>query len=448
MMKLLLVVAAACGSAAAPSATAQCFPVGFDRLLIGDIGSAANYAAIGGRDAVMFGVTWCNNDSAPTPFDSGSNQHPIVMQNLYRLSLVDGTEQVDHIGMSWAFHAVVPPLQQQLCCTSCTPAGGINLGVWCSSPDSASTVGTQSLLGPRSDISPITFAYPFPPANPPTTDGHSRRLQFALSDVDPSVNPSRFFVEAVALTQGGFPVSSYREVNVAGSPTDRTLTPTGTTVRGRRFIDDYMFFSIGEIHTGRPLRIDVNTSYAGMGWFRYEYQIANLRDDYGVQSLRVKMPVGVPVTNVRFVGPAHHSGEPYSETPWTVTQGADFLEWATEPYAVNPNANALRWGTMFSFRVDVRAPPRKEFFFVTPFKPGAPGPTSFLSLVPGYRSPCAGDTNEDYRTDAADLSVLLSNFGTIGPNPGPSPVAGDVNFDDRCDAADLSVLLGNFGCTN
>lgn len=55
---------------------------------------------------------------------------------------------------------------------------------------------------------------------------------------------------------------------------------------------------------------------------------------------------------------------------------------------------------------------------------------------------CAADTNFDGRTDAADLSVLLANFG--GPSSGP--LGGDFNADGICNAADLSVLLGDFGC--
>jgi len=54
---------------------------------------------------------------------------------------------------------------------------------------------------------------------------------------------------------------------------------------------------------------------------------------------------------------------------------------------------------------------------------------------------CPGDANGDFFVDAADLSVLLSNFGSPGAGPG----TGDFNADGQCDGADLSVLLGAFG---
>ncbi len=56
---------------------------------------------------------------------------------------------------------------------------------------------------------------------------------------------------------------------------------------------------------------------------------------------------------------------------------------------------------------------------------------------------CPGDANGDNMIDAADLSVLLSNFG--GPAAGPE--FGDFNGDGQCDGADLSVLLSQFGTT-
>ena len=54
---------------------------------------------------------------------------------------------------------------------------------------------------------------------------------------------------------------------------------------------------------------------------------------------------------------------------------------------------------------------------------------------------CPGDANGDLMIDAADLSVLLSNFG----QPAAGPGFGDFNGDGLCNGADLSVLLGTFG---
>ncbi len=47
------------------------------------------------------------------------------------------------------------------------------------------------------------------------------------------------------------------------------------------------------------------------------------------------------------------------------------------------------------------------------------------------------DLNGDGSVDAADLSILLSNWGTSG--------SGDVNSDGIVDAGDLATLLGGWG---
>ncbi len=65
-----------------------------------------------------------------------------------------------------------------------------------------------------------------------------------------------------------------------------------------------------------------------------------------------------------------------------------------------------------------------------------------MALVPPP-APCLGDANGDNQIDAADLSVLLANFG----QPAAGPAFGDFNGDGQCDGADLSVLLAQFGST-
>jgi len=62
-------------------------------------------------------------------------------------------------------------------------------------------------------------------------------------------------------------------------------------------------------------------------------------------------------------------------------------------------------------------------------------------FIPPPPPSCPGDANGDLMIDAADLSVLLSNFG----QPAAGPGFGDFNGDGLCNGADLSVLLGTFG---
>lgn len=65
-------------------------------------------------------------------------------------------------------------------------------------------------------------------------------------------------------------------------------------------------------------------------------------------------------------------------------------------------------------------------------------PPRLVFVVP---PPCPGDANGDGLVNAADLSVLLAQFGSNVP-PG---TGADFNGDGLVNSADLSVLLGSFG---
>jgi len=67
---------------------------------------------------------------------------------------------------------------------------------------------------------------------------------------------------------------------------------------------------------------------------------------------------------------------------------------------------------------------------------------SSICVAPAPPPSCPGDANGDGLINAADLSVLLANFGT-STNGGAS--SGDFNKDGQVNGADLSVLLGQFG---
>src|SRR5262249_2958831 len=59
-------------------------------------------------------------------------------------------------------------------------------------------------------------------------------------------------------------------------------------------------------------------------------------------------------------------------------------------------------------------------------------------------APCPGDVNGDGQIDLADLTVLLSSFGSCIPFLGFNPAA-DLNGNGWVDLSDLATLLGSFG---
>ena len=48
------------------------------------------------------------------------------------------------------------------------------------------------------------------------------------------------------------------------------------------------------------------------------------------------------------------------------------MTWSSETFAQNPNANAIRWGTLYNFRFDSNRPPQTMNATLGFFKTGAP----------------------------------------------------------------------------
>ncbi len=196
----------------------------------------------------------------------------------------------------------------------------------------------------------------------------------------------------------------------------------------------------------------------GGGTWTYEYALQNLNSVRSVGSFAVGVPAGVSVTAPGFHDVDYHSGEPYALTDWTATVTSDKISWATQTYAQNQLANALRWGTLYNFRFDANAEPEPEqvdsaFLTIVFFKPsgaGPPGPSSerVLGQGPGIVIPpcptsCPTDVNTDGVTNVLDLIDLLLCFGQ--PDTPPCDTGQDINCDTAVNVLDLIDLLLEFG---
>ena len=62
----------------------------------------------------------------------------------------------------------------------------------------------------------------------------------------------------------------------------------------------------------------------------------------------------------------------YSSTPWAQTEAGGLVTWSSETLAQNPNANAVRWGTLYNIRFDSNRPPVNAAATIGFFKTGAP----------------------------------------------------------------------------
>lgn len=401
---VVLVAAAAAGQSVGPD------------VIVGEIDTPDNYGSAGGISAFAIGTTSCNIGTQILQWQAGTNQHPVISQNMFRLK--DG--RFEHIGTSWLKHGFYA-LQLNVC-APCTPyPTGAALGVGCSDPYVASLNGAQGSLGPRSEVNAATGYFPFPfLLSPPIAPVTGRRLQALDSDLDPAQNPgARYFVEAQyvaaddALAGNKNNNASWREVTVfpfGGGGFGINLS--GSTVRQQPAIRAWQaldpsvaIVTVDVPNDGRFLVGIKVTNVAGTT-NRYEYAVQNLNSDRSLESFTVAFPGGT-VTNQGFHDATYHSGEPYSGADWTPTLAGNGAMWATQPFATTPNANALRWGSIYNFRCDSNQPPTAITLGL--FRPGTPA-----SLTVGHPSPPAPSwqVNQPLATMAVDG---LTNNGFVGP---------------------------------
>ncbi|MFN0059511.1 MAG: hypothetical protein ACKVX7_13725 [Planctomycetota bacterium] len=426
-------------------------------LITGDILSTVSYAGSSGITAYSFGATSCNIGSLPVSWILATNQHPVVTRGLYRLR--DGV--MEQIGMSWCQHLFFA-LSQALCSAgACTPTAGTSLGVGCSDPLSASTAGAQQNLGPRSAVNAATgdFAYPF--SAPAFTGALDRRLQVAVADLDPTLNPGAlYFVSTYYLaaddTVAGNDLNngSYRQLSVAASPSGQfelQFLAGQTTVRQKSPIEawqdalpDVSVQFVDVAGDGRIIAACRVIPAAGL--YRYEYAFYNQNSDRCVSAISVPLG-GATVSAPGFHAVASHSGEPYSNAPWSATISPAEVVWATESFATNPNANALRWDTMYNFRFLSAQAPATGAVTLTLFKPGAT--TTVVAQLPAPGSAIVeqrfirGDVNLDGFINIADPVTLLEVLFVPGSGLLDCEKAADANDDGTRDIADVITHLNS-----
>lgn len=407
-------------------------------VIVGDLVGTTRHGNVGGITAYSIGTTSCNLGSCWLNWFSGTMEHPVIGQNMFRLK--DG--RFEQIGQSWLKHGFTA-LAGSVCSSSCNaPPNGQHLGVNCSDPYSSSLNGSQTRLGPKQDVDPDLGTFPYPDSRIGTTgNAIFKRLQVHDVDLDPALNAGAlYFVEGQYVTHDDATAknqennASWRRVLVGGAPS-YDLTLTGTTQREKLGIqawkanDPTVVESIALV-PGGTFAVSAKATYLGGGTWHYEYAVQNFTNQRAGQSFTVPIPAGTVITNVGFHDVDYHSGEPFSGTDWTPTVGSNSVSWATQTYAQNPNANALRWGTLYNFRFDANTGPGYVSSVVIGlFRPGSPASTSFVTVTPG---PCVGLANGSGCSD--DDACTQSDSCQSGVCAGSNPVV--------CSALDACHTVG------
>lgn len=422
----VIVAAAGVALAASGGAHAQlvCGASGKDAG-IADISSVASF----GSGVYGFAFTLVNVGTAPIDVDPNQPTHPGEATNVYRLT-PDGV--VSQVGMSWVRHEFFALESGSLC--TCTPVGGGDLGQGCQSPTSASSSATQSAMGPRSQANPVTGFIGLL-AGGSGFGTADRRVTIAPADLDPA---SRYFVEVISLTPGEterMNNASWRAYAYTGS----TFAATAPVVRGQPAIqalasEGYTIAAVDVAGDGRFVLASRAVDMGG-GSYRYDYALFNQHSDRGAGTFSVPLPPGAETGDLAFRDVAYF-GEAYDGTDWNGCGGCDDTAvWSTAPFETNPNANALRWGTAYTFSFEFNGGPALGTAQIGLFKPGAQTSVDVAAVIPA--NPCPADLDGDGVVGASDLAALLGAWGGAGP--------ADVNGDGSVNAADLAALLGAWG---
>ena len=417
-MRILPILAAGLlASSLSSSAAAQCpgSQPGAD-VIVGQIPNISNYGQLNGMAAYALGTTSCNVGDQELLWFANNTNHPVIGQNIYRLE----NGRFEQVGMSWLKHGFTA-LQQNLCCNCNSSGTGSRLGVGCSDPYSSGLNGSQSGLGPKFQVNAFTGAFNYPFAQQGQTgDRIFKRIQVPVDDVLASQHPTaRYFGEAQyiapddAAAGNGFNNVSWCNLNRPQSGT--SLSIGGGTNREQAAIRAWAVYEANATVTDVNVPgegqfvLGQNVIDLGNGTWRYEFAIFNNNSHFSGESFSVPVGTGSTLLDVGMSFPHYHSGEPYTNTAWTGTQAGGAITWSTEAFAVNENANALRWGTTYSFWFTSNGEPTAGTATLGLFRPGNPGDQQVSILVPG---------------DPSGSGAVITSY--CDANPNSTAVAGDI----------------------
>jgi hypothetical protein len=376
-------------------------------VIVGDLSGLAQFDGSSGTQVgLAVGTDSCNAGTVDLDwFALPNNDHPVIPQNLYRMSGgATNDERFEQVGQSNVKHAFTA-LTEDICGFGCNGVGGTHLGSGCSDPYVA-PLNAGPNLGSRAWINPFTGFFPTgsSPTPPNNHTGHvhlgpSHRVLVEIDDLNTTLNPgATYWAEGQYITPhehawcqahpgqcNMYNNVSYRRFTVIGTSSPFSFSPVGATVRMKAAIAAWNGATLTQIEPDPGNdgvgAVGYKVTNPSPGVWHYEYAIYNQNIDRAVQSFTIPVGPGVTISNVGFHAPPQHPGWTFDGTvgnmgfssmPWAQTLTATDLTWSSETLAQNPNANAIRWGTLYNFRFDSNTGPGTETAVIGFFKTGAP----------------------------------------------------------------------------
>ncbi|MFT7075826.1 MAG: hypothetical protein ACJA0P_001840, partial [Planctomycetota bacterium] len=387
-------------------------------VVAGDVDQAIAYGDVGGTSSYSFGITACNLGDDEIVWVSGAGDHPVVGQNFYRLE----NGRFEQLGASWVKHGFAA-LQRDLCCT-CIPSSSIaSLGVGCSDPYGASLNGSQVTLAPRGEVDAFTGISSWPPGAatgvPQASGLLDRRLQVPTEALDPALHPTAlYFAEAIyaapddAAHGNAFDNASYRPYQRTGATVQgaHVIEPIDVTERGLPAVaawaaaDPTVLLQEVRVPGEGAFWVASQASPVGGGRWRYSYAIFNVNSSRAAAALGV--PAGSQPGAFDMAFPLAHSGDPRSNASWSASQVGGLVVWSAPQFQSNPDANAILWGTTYSFFFESAAPPVDAQGTLVLFRSHG-GPSSLTLPIRAPKMPGAPGTS-------IECMPVVNSGGTVG----------------------------------
>jgi hypothetical protein len=434
-------------------------------VLVSDIYDTMTWGTLNGEIAFSIGTNACNIGDEVLNWIGYTADHPVIAQSLYRIR----NGRIEQIGTAWLKHGF-GAAQVPGCGCTCVPADYEHLGVGCSDAYGATINGVQSGLGPRLEVNPYTGEFPFPPSGwGETGTVVERRLRTAIANIDPALDGGGvYLVEAQYVSMRDAEANnaansvSWRTCEFSSVGSSWQMNLTGVTEQGMTAVEGW-----GELDPDVVVnRVDVpgdgqivvatRVNEIRPGWYRYVLAVQNITCARGLGGISIDISPAATVAAPEFLCTELH-GEAIDNVDWDYLHANSNVSWSTDAFEENPTANAIRWGTTYTYTFETNIPPIDGDVKIGLFEPGEGATVSVPGIVPTPEpldpcdlatGPCPWELDGNAGVGGGDLTVLLGSWGTCGD--GSFRPLGDLDGDCCVDGADLTVLLGSWGedCTS
>ncbi|MCW5947400.1 MAG: hypothetical protein KIT74_10270 [Fimbriimonadales bacterium] len=332
-----------------------------------------------GTNGLSMSTTSCNVGAFPIEWRAPMLvDHPVIAMNLYRVH----NNRFEHIGLSWLKHGFLSTNSPG--CGSCQqpPGGGGQLGINCTDTYGTGNNGDRQYLGERREVNPFTGAWECRGSwfsnyvddcvrrngSSSVNDPVSHRLE--VRDADLNVAGAEFYYEAYYILKNDidkYNQIGYRKATASWSGTQWSFSTTTNIVRAPALTVWDPNAQIATPRTEGDVWVGRRVLDLGGGNYRYLYALYVHDLDRQIREFSVPILAGANVTNIAF-----RDVDQDPSNNWTGTYANGMVTWSTQTHAQNPNANSLKYSTVFNFEFDADVPPAGSpvEMVLGQFKPG------------------------------------------------------------------------------